>query len=304
MINLNEATAANRRIPFYLTNSSGTAQTGIVITGSELRLSKNGGAFANFAGTITEIGNGLYYYLATAAEVNTPGFLALLISKTGIKLTCIVETIGAPTFYSTLRLPFFLVNSSGAAQTGLTFAASEIKVTENGTAFANYAGTMTEVGSGLYYYTPAATEFDGAGSGFIAAAVIKTGVQTLMVSQDMEEGFKVDVTDPTVTVVSTPSTEENALVVSVWDAVGFEWMELLCRDRDGGPQLVVYDSSEGFLHPFGGRSSRTGSGTQADPYIFTVYRRGRWPTGLDLGIKIRVVDVSGNVKQTSTTISL
>lgn len=113
-----------------------------------------------------------------------------------------------------------------------------------------------------------------------------------------------DLSQPNVIVNSLPTNEENALVITIWDVEGFLWIELLCRDREAGPMLAIYDSTEGFLHPFGGRSALTGSGTVLDPYVFTIYRRGRWPTGISLAIKIRAVDLGGHVKQTSTTISI
>lgn len=51
--------------------------------GFTLQISKNGGAFAASEGTKAEIGNGWYTYLATAAEADTVGPIAILITGAG-----------------------------------------------------------------------------------------------------------------------------------------------------------------------------------------------------------------------------
>ncbi len=102
-----------------------------------------------------------------------------------------------------------------------------------------------------------------------------------------------DVIVPVVTVVSSPTSSIDPLVISVYDNVGLILYDLSCRDRTDGPRLVIY--SQGFVHPFNGRSTVTGTGIEADPYIFTLYRKGRWPTGIDLDIRVEAVDTAGNV---------
>lgn len=106
--------------------------------------------------------------------------------------------------------------------------------------------------------------------------------------------------DPVITTVSSPTASGDPLVISVYDAASALALYILtCKDRSDGRRLTIYNpidgaGNAGFVHPFGGRSTVTGSGTLADPYIFTIYRRGRWPTGLALDIRAQVVDAVGN----------
>lgn len=51
--------------------------------GYTLQISKNGGAFAASAGTKAEISNGWYTYLATAAEADTIGVVAVRVTGAG-----------------------------------------------------------------------------------------------------------------------------------------------------------------------------------------------------------------------------
>lgn len=298
MINLSEPTATKRRIPFCLYDTAGaTLQTGIVLSGSELQLSKNGAAFANFAGTVTEVGSGLYYYEATAAEVNTLGFLALKIVKTGIRTILLTDVIGGTGFYSTnFRIPIYLMDGSGNPLTGQTLTGSQLQISENGAAYANFAGVITEVGSGLYYYTPAAAEYDAAAR-FITVKVVKTGVATYILSYDMEEGGMRDVGTPSVTIASLPSVDTDYAEVQVYDNQGLNYIQITVQDRTDGPKLIVYETSNGFFHPFNGASTVSGSGTSGDPYVFRVYRRGRWPSGITITFRVKVIDSSGNLTE-------
>jgi hypothetical protein len=68
--------AAERRIPLLMLDEFDgfTAVTGLTVT---VTVSKNGAAFGAAAGSVTEVANGVYYYEATAAELDTLGFIAL-----------------------------------------------------------------------------------------------------------------------------------------------------------------------------------------------------------------------------------
>lgn len=57
-----------RRIPVILEDSGGSPVTGITLTGAEIEISNNGGAFTTGAGTAAEIGYGAYYYEPTVSE--------------------------------------------------------------------------------------------------------------------------------------------------------------------------------------------------------------------------------------------
>lgn len=70
------------KILFVMVDSAGAELAGLG-SGFTLQLSKNGGAFANSAGTKAEIGSGWYSYLATAGEANTIGPVAIKVTGTG-----------------------------------------------------------------------------------------------------------------------------------------------------------------------------------------------------------------------------
>jgi hypothetical protein len=76
-----EATAARRRIPVYLVDATDgfTEETGLAGSAT-VTVSKNGGAFGGSAGSFTEIGNGYYYYEATAGELDTLGMLGIRVT--------------------------------------------------------------------------------------------------------------------------------------------------------------------------------------------------------------------------------
>lgn len=82
MIQQNEATAADRRVPFRMIDANGDGVTGLTVT---VGVRKNFGASAAGAGTVTELSLGNYYYQATAGEVDTLGSLLLTFSGTGAK---------------------------------------------------------------------------------------------------------------------------------------------------------------------------------------------------------------------------
>lgn len=76
-----EATAAQRTWLFYLSNSAdGTPATGKTISGADFRISKNGAAFANATGTVTELALGWYTMVFATADLDTLGVLACEIS--------------------------------------------------------------------------------------------------------------------------------------------------------------------------------------------------------------------------------
>jgi hypothetical protein len=82
-----EAVGVRARIPFYLVDATDgfTPETGITVSTSDVQISKNGASFANFAGSWSELGVGLYYYTATASELDTLGFLWVKVVKAGVR---------------------------------------------------------------------------------------------------------------------------------------------------------------------------------------------------------------------------
>jgi hypothetical protein len=69
-------------IAFVLKSSAGAVVTGLGTT-ITVKVSKNGGVFATGAGTKAEISNGWYSYELTAAETDTTGPLAIMVTGTG-----------------------------------------------------------------------------------------------------------------------------------------------------------------------------------------------------------------------------
>lgn len=76
-----EATAGDRTWLFYLSNTAdGSPATGKAIAGSDFRISKDGAAFANAAGAVTEVSLGWYKMVFAAADLDTIGALACELS--------------------------------------------------------------------------------------------------------------------------------------------------------------------------------------------------------------------------------
>ena len=82
-IKVSEATAARRRIPFRaVLDADGTPIVGLsFIVPYDVTLVKNGAAPVSGDGSVAEVGGGEYYYEATAAELNTLGFLLVRIEN-------------------------------------------------------------------------------------------------------------------------------------------------------------------------------------------------------------------------------
>lgn len=97
MIAKDESTASLRRIPVVLVDVTDgyTPETAIAIAANndsdcadatdECCISKNGGTETYCAGTLTHLGNGLYYYEATAGEVDTLGYVTLRINDSAAR---------------------------------------------------------------------------------------------------------------------------------------------------------------------------------------------------------------------------
>lgn len=60
-----------------------------------------------------------------------------------------------------MKLPIFIVNSSGDGVTGLTFATSDIVTAIDGGAYDESTGTSDEIGYGLYFYEAADADISG-----------------------------------------------------------------------------------------------------------------------------------------------
>lgn len=91
-----EETAAERVMLFHLTNTSGgTDATAKTIAGADFIISKNGAAFGNAAGVVTELSAGWYIMTFAAADLATVGDLAFVISESGCDTIRGVHTVVA-----------------------------------------------------------------------------------------------------------------------------------------------------------------------------------------------------------------
>lgn len=144
-IKVSESTAARRRIPFYLVDDTDgkTPETGVTISAGDLKLSENGAAQANHAGTWTEVAQGLYYYEATSGEVDTVGFLNLILTKSGIRtFSALVQVVSFDPYSTTVTVGSIsagVITAASIADGALTAA----KFAEDGTAQAGGASTIT-----------------------------------------------------------------------------------------------------------------------------------------------------------------
>lgn len=109
---LSESTGPRRRVPLFLFDEDSAdayaPKTGLTFSASEVRVSKNGAAEVNSAGTVTEVAGGLYYYEATAAEMNTVGFFSVRPVKT--------DVYGAPAVVQVIALNLYDAISAGLSR--------------------------------------------------------------------------------------------------------------------------------------------------------------------------------------------
>ena len=113
---LNESVAARRRIPLFLFDDDAADEyapkTGLTFSAAEIRVSKNGAAEANSAGSVVEVAGGVYYYEATAAEVDTVGFLSVRPVK--------ADVYGAPSVVQVIALNLYDAAGAGMSRLDAT----------------------------------------------------------------------------------------------------------------------------------------------------------------------------------------
>lgn len=129
---VSETVAARRRQTFYMVDVTDgeTEETGLTISGSECQISKAGGAFANCAGTIAEIANGVYSYELSAAEHNTVGTTFIRINEAAAKKTLIQFPVVANDPY-TLGVTVAAVNSNAIEEQDFAARNTAQSVTAN-----------------------------------------------------------------------------------------------------------------------------------------------------------------------------
>lgn len=131
----NESTAARRRVFFNLVDGTDnkTAETGLTLSGSEIKVSKNGATAANMAGTAAEVSSmgGLYYYTLDATEVDTLGTVVLYINKSGCNAVHVPIQVIAADVYDAAALGLTnlanAVPSTSSIATGVLDAANGVE---------------------------------------------------------------------------------------------------------------------------------------------------------------------------------
>ncbi len=83
-IDQGDESADTRRLPIELRDDvTSDYDDGETFTGSEIQISVNGSAWANGLGTVSEIGDGSYFYEADPTEVASRGILTIKADKSG-----------------------------------------------------------------------------------------------------------------------------------------------------------------------------------------------------------------------------
>lgn len=128
-----------------------------------IQVTSNGTAFADSAGTFARITSNLYYYEFTFSEAlsGSNGFAGIKFARPGYATDRFFEIVGdifsvGETDSGRLRYPLLIFGTAVEPQVptaGATVTtASDLQVSYNGAAFANSAGSLVEVGSGVYFY--------------------------------------------------------------------------------------------------------------------------------------------------------
>jgi hypothetical protein len=138
LLKLSEATAARRRILVYLVDDTDgkTAKGGITISAGDVKISKNGAAEGNHAGTLTELAGGLYYYEFTSGELDTIGFLSFRLVKATVRTFVAAMQVVSLDPYDSVRAGLTaLPNAAAGANGGLgTVDANNAGKVQSGTA--------------------------------------------------------------------------------------------------------------------------------------------------------------------------
>lgn len=146
------------------------------------------------------------------------------------------------------RIPFVMVNSAGTAQTGLTFATGDLRLSKRGEAESNHAGTIVEVAGGLYYYQATQAECDtlpwlsvrisksGALPYFALVGIVEDTVRGAVVADagNTTTLFKTDLTSP-------ESAAYADLLVLFLDGANSNQVKK-CSAYDGTTKIVTVSS--------------------------------------------------------------
>jgi hypothetical protein len=150
---------AGQNIGFQLVTSAGAAVT----AGGTGQVSKDGGAQAGLAGTLTHLGGGQWNYAPTQAETNGTQVAFQFNGTSGVPIVLNFFTdagFGIKKNVALAAFPFEmtdLINHNPAI--GLTV--SVFRSIDGGAFAATATPTATEIGNGMYYIPLAAADLNG-----------------------------------------------------------------------------------------------------------------------------------------------
>lgn len=121
LIKQNETTNARKYVPMKLVDSTDgyTPETGLSFSSGEIKISKAGGVEANHAGSVVEVGGGVYMYLPSNGEVDTLGVLTVRITKTGVRDAVFTGQVIAIDPYTSTTAAVF--DTTDGIEAGMTF---------------------------------------------------------------------------------------------------------------------------------------------------------------------------------------
>ena len=169
-LKLSEGTAARRRIPLYLVEDSDgkTPKTGVTFVAGDIKLSKNGAAEANHGGTVSELAGGMYYYEATAAELDTFGFVSIRFTKAALRTFVALVQVVAHDVYDAAGLGLSRIDAAITSRAAPGAAMDLVADAVDAAAVA--ASAVAEIQAGL------ATD---AGLAVLLAAIVDVPAETL-----------------------------------------------------------------------------------------------------------------------------
>lgn len=200
LIELSEATTARRRVPVVLYDADGLAVTGFTAGAGDIQMSKNGAAFTNAGGTLTELSDGCYYYEAAQADLDTVGFLVLKFEDALLRTTFLWVQVVAFDPYDASRLGMTDVLVSGGI-TKFKFAAGAIDAEAIGDDAID-AGAIA---------TGAITSAKFAAGAINAAAIADDAIDASAIASGAITSAKFAADAITATVIATDAIDADAL---------------------------------------------------------------------------------------------
>lgn len=292
------------KLPIYLIDSVGAPVTGAALTGTEVKVSVDGGALTAAAGTTGTIGSGAYYYETAPADI--AGTQLVLHVKDAASLAYSF-TLRLPLQYdfpagatgAVCHLPVFLVDASNAPVTAANPTGAELQVSIDGAAWANALGTWVELADGEYYYDPHASEI--AADGLLMLRVAATGAVVYVYGAFIGGDGAV----PTVDVVSPDADEapgdpgafptdyataiRTPIVIDLGDDAALAYAAVFHTQPDGS-RKCVYRRGE-FQIGYRNGSSQS---TVGDSIRLRVLPDELWSAG-EVELLPDLVDAAGNV---------